>query len=180
MRRLWVFVSATVLAVLMEATAGANTPFVLGFSGPASLSGPTGSVQSASYFCTLTQLDGTVGAQGWQIILRAQNAIITGISLEGTDAEELRRKEPCLFGTFEFPGSFVTNQMGNGLACSAVVLSFCSPLVTLLPGSTSTIARIDVQAVIPECGGSLRLDYIDSAGCFAGVASTNVITQNGQ
>lgn len=180
MSRCLTFLLAGSLAMVSGRAVSANTLFELGFSGPASLSGPTGSVQTASYFCTLTQIDGTSGAQGWQIIMRAQNATITGISLEGTDAEALRRKEPCVFGGFEFPGSFVTNQMGSGLACSAVILSFCGPAITLPAGSTSTIARIDVEAVIPECGGTVTLEYVDSGGCFAGAADTNVVTQNNE
>jgi len=164
--------------VLLIGVAQGQVNFDIGFDGPASLSGPAGSVQEAVYFCTLTQLASEPGAQGWSIILQAQNATITEISLIDTDAEALRRKEPCVFGEFEFPGSFVTNQMGGGMACSAVTLSNCT-LVTLPVEGTSTLARIVVQAQIPECGGTFGLSYIDAAGCFAGAASTNVVTRSG-
>jgi hypothetical protein len=163
------------VALTVESPAQVN--FDLGFDGPTSLSGPTGSVAEAVYFCTLTQLAPEPGARGWSIILEAQNATITEISLIDTDAEALRRKEPCILGGSEFPGSFVTNQMGGGRACSAVILSFCTPLTLPVEG-VSTIARIVVQATVPECGGSFGLNYVDASGCFAGVASTNVITRD--
>lgn len=163
---------------LIAAVARSQVNFDIGFDGPASLSGPTGSVQEAVYFCTLTQVGPEPGSQGWSIIIQPENATITEISLIDTDAEELRRKEPCVFGELEFPGSFVTNQMGNGMACSAVVLSNCTPVTTPVEGTT-TLARIVVQAQVPECGGSFGLSYIDAAGCFAGAASTNVITRTG-
>ncbi len=165
--------------VLLIGVAKAQVNFDIGFDGPASLSGPTGSVQEAVYFCTLTQVGPEPGSQGWSIILQAENATITEISLVDTDAEALRRKEPCVFGEIEFPGSFVTNQMGNGMACSAVTLSICTA-VTLPVEGTSTLARIVVQAQVPACGGSFGLSFIDAAGCFAGAASTNVITRTGQ
>ena len=69
--------------------------------------------------------------------------------------------------------------MGNDLGCSAVVLSFRSNR-TLPNTGTSTLARVDIAAVVPECGGSVTLHYVDEGGCFRGVASTNVITINGQ
>lgn len=150
----------------------------LGFSGPASIEGPAGSVQEASYQATLTQLSGTSGAQGWSIIMNAENAEFTDITVSGTTADELINREPCYPG-YPLPCSFETYQTGCGLACSAVVLDFMSP--TTLPASgTSTIVEVTIAAEVPECGGTATLSYVDEAGCFLGVADTNVVTIQAQ
>jgi hypothetical protein len=166
---------ALVLTLGLVDVARAQPTVDLGFSGPASLSGPAGSVQTASYFCTLTQLSGSTGAPAWQIIFDADNAQITSVTIAGTDADALVDRTPC-FGLPEC--SFVTTQMGSDLGCSAVLLSLQSP-ITLPATGTSTIARFDISAIIPPCGGSVTLHYVDEAGCFAGVAATNVVTLNG-
>ena len=159
------------IAVLVLAGAARAQSFVIGFDGPAVLSGPEGSVVEATYFATLTPLDGKA-AQAWDIIVSATNATLTGISLEGTTADGIINHQPC-FGLPEC--NFVTNQLGNGMVCSAVLPSLNSS-PTLPPSGTSTIARITVQVVVPSCGGKASLQYCDCGGCFLGVASTNVVT----
>ena len=148
----------------------------LGFDGPASLSGLEGSTVSGSYFSTLTQTSGSIGAQAWSIIMDASNASFTSVTIAGTEADALVDREPC-FGLPQC--SFETYQMGGGFACSAVVLSFRS--FTALPASGSTtIMQVGIETVVPQCGGSVTLEYLDVGGCFAGVASTNVVTIQGQ
>jgi hypothetical protein len=169
---------AVLIASLLVAAPGAflrAQTVEIGFDGPSSLSGPAGSSVAASYFATLTHLPAAPsGAQGWSIILDASNAEFTGISLEGTTADTLVDKGACRNIPIT-PCSFVTNQMGSGMACSAVVLDFDDP-VTLPLAGVSTIAKIDIAVEIAACGGSVDLEYVDAAGCFAGAADTNVIT----
>jgi len=167
---------AMLLGGMICGVATAQATVELGFQGPGTLTGPEGSYVSGSYFATLTQLSGTSGAQGWSIIMDAENAEFTGITIAGTTADGYINREPC----FGLPTcSFETYQMGCGMACSAVVLDYVYP-TTLPPSGTSTIVSVDVQAEVPACGGQATLSYVDADGCFAGAANTNVVTIQGQ
>jgi len=164
------------IALLWSEPAPCQATVELGFEGPLSLSGSEGSTVSGSYFSTLTQTSGSTGAQAWSIIMDASNATFTSVTIAGTEADALVDREPC----FGLPRcSFETYQMGGGFACSAVVLSFRN-LTTLPVSGSTTIMQVGIDTVVPQCGGSVTLEYLDVGGCFAGVANTNVVTIQGQ
>jgi hypothetical protein len=163
-------------ALLWSEPARGQGTVELGFEGPETLSAPAGETVSGSYFSTLQQTSGSTGAQGWSIIMDASNATFTSVTIAGTEANALVDREPC----FGLPRcSFETYQMGSGFACSAVVLSFRN-LTTLPTSGSTTIMQVGISTVVPQCGGSVTLEYLDVGGCFAGVANTNVVTIQGQ
>lgn len=126
--------------------------FDLNFLGPDTLVGPPGSTRIESFFCTLTHSGAGPGAQAWSIGVKSENAQITKISLEGTDAES------ALSDGFEH--NELTSGDGNEGAISAVVLALGDPNVTLSPNSTHTIARIEIDLVFTE-NEVVTLRYVD-------------------
>lgn len=144
------FAALPTLLLVLASPASAQPSLQLGFTGPDRWSSATESTE-AEYFCTVAHQSSNPdqGIEGWSISIRAENALITSIDIEGTRAREL------------FDGGFeqheVTQGAGNEGAISAVILSFFS-LTTLPVNTTSTIARIKVRGG-PQAS---TLEYFDN------------------
>jgi len=177
MKRVWQL-TLTAFAVLATAPVlFGQTTFTLGFDadGPSDFSGNAGDPWAGACTATLSAEGGGTGAQGWSISLSADNAAITAITTDGTDANSLfsggfKKSELTAKGTLDCVGL-------NG-AVSAFVLSFTEP-ITLPPApSKASIAKVAVGGTIPAGGGSATVRYVE--GCQgAGQPVSNNVTQDG-
>ena len=182
MQRTVVSCFAIAAAVLFTGAVAAQDTFAYGIEGPDKIIGPKGGTASASYTCTMSHSGIGDGAQGWVMIMEAENARFTSISLAGTDAEANLNTDVIVIAPgFEIECNFVvTNVAADGsAACSAVVLSLCS-YATLPANTTSSIAVAEVEVDIPETKGNAEatIRYTDRP-CFLGPAAENIVTQLG-
>ena len=174
----------TGLLVLGAGTAFAQPTFDLAIAGGGDVAGNPGSAHSLELTCTMSQGgDADGGAQGWSISLAAEGCVaITGITTDGTAAADVSQGGLRNTG---FEKSETTTEAGAGSPCdglegavSAVVLSFVQP-ITLPSDSVNEIAKVAVEATIPDEGGAGTVSYSD--GCKgAGQPVENTVTWNGQ
>ncbi|MBI4602778.1 MAG: hypothetical protein HY721_12545 [Planctomycetes bacterium] len=176
MKRVW-FLPIALVAILTGVVSAQST-FSLGFSGPTLHSGNAGQAWSGDYNATLTSALADLvqpGAQGWSLSMSADNAEITAIAFEGSEAEG------SFSGGFKKTELTTTAKAGSGCegkngAVSAIVLSFTED--RRLGAGAIGIAKITAGGTIPAGGGSARLLYVD--GCRgAGQPVDNNITEAG-
>ncbi len=145
--------------------------FWLDLDGPDRLlGGEEGSMVTAMYLCTLAHRGDGPGAQGWTIVITAENVTPLSISTAGTDAERF-------LGEVAFERSLLTSWGEVQAAVSTVVLSLVEQ-VTLPPRSIHSIARLEVETAIPRGEGTAVLAYSDSPPGVDG-PFLNLITQQG-
>ncbi len=162
------------VTVCSVSVAGAQTTFTASFEGEGSLTGPAGSVQSASYVCSLAHAGEGDGAQGMSYGMTATSGAITNISIAGTDAEAILDPNPFLhFAAYE-----LTEGPGNEGAVGAYVFSFMT-YVTLPANDTASFAIVELTAEIPEGGGTATLAYQDGLQ-GSGQPVPNIVSQWGQ
>ena len=166
-------ISHIVLPTLV--TALLATDFNLELEGPTRLHVPAGAASwEASYSCVIQGLGGGPGAQGWSISVTADDAEITGISFQESEAAKLWR------GGYE--KTQLTTKGKDGCsgkkgAVSLIILAF-TELVTLPDTGTTSIARITLAGTTPDKPGAATLRYAD--GCQgSGQPVQNVITEDG-
>lgn len=140
--------------------------FRFGFEGPDVIRGSAGSVQTESFFCTLSHSGSGPGAQAWSVGVRADNALIADIGVEGTEAMGF------LVGGFQHSETVA----GNG-AVSAVVLSIETPVSLLPRNDTLTVARLDVEAFTTRQPGQVELRYVNGLQ-GSGKRVVNEVVQN--
>lgn len=164
--------------------------FTLGFQGPDKFTAAVGTAVGGEYMCTLTQVGGEVGAQGWSISMVADNATITDITTAGTLAAPVA-EGGLQKGGFESVELTPLNNpttpsvdecAGKAGAVEAIVLSFKLP-ITLPATGTNAIGKITVESEIPDVPegqcGSFVLRYAN--GCRGlGQKVDNNITLEGK
>jgi hypothetical protein len=175
MVRAW-FCSIAICAIATGGLSAAST-FELGFAGEVSKSGSAGAVWSDTYDATLTStLDAGLnqpGAQGWSVSVSADNASITAVDFESSEAAAqysggFKKSELTTKGTGDCAGR-------NGVV-SAIVLSFTED--KRLSAGTVSIAKLSVEGTIPTGAGTATLRYVN--GCQgAGQPVTNNVTEEG-
>ncbi len=137
----------------------------LSFSGcPTELSGSPGGLKTFEVTVVLTTPSLPEGASGWSIGVATENLKITDIKLAGAAAES------SFFSKSEVIGE------GSG-ALSAVVLDRFGN--ALPAGSTSPLATLSVQAVLPEEAAAGSIVFVDGRK-GSGQAVENVITLSGR
>jgi len=139
-----------------------------------SFPGASGTEISGAYFCTVEDLAGGLGAQGWQLAWIAEGGSIEDVTVTEGDVGNPG-------GSGGFDNTELTSGAGNEGALSAVVLHLKKG--TTLPDVTSEnpakVARFLVKAVIPDGGGSLNLVYTDGLR-GSGQPVDNKVTKDGQ
>ena len=145
------------LSMAASAFAQDDTTFTLSFDGPRTLSAPAGTTLRVPYLVTLTHEGDGKGALGWWYGVVADSqpqglARIIAISLQGTDAGRHFGKS----GMFNITS--MTSGDGNEGAISVIVLGGAA---TLTPNRTSTLARVEVEVVIPAARIPVRLRFVD-------------------
>lgn len=143
----------------------ASSLFSLRFDGPFSLDGEPGSLVKGAFQCVLSGNDREKSlAEAWSIGLEALGSTITGIDLQGTDVESAL--------TTGFVRNELTAGPGNEGAVSTVVLS--SSIFTLDPVS---IARVEVEAGVPEAAAAMTLRFRDGLqGSFGPIINSVLAT----
>lgn len=170
-----------------------DTVFTLGFAGPSLLTGVSGAAVGAAYDCTLARTGGEDGAQGWSISVVADNASITDMTTAGTVAALVadgglqkggfESVELTPLNDAETPS--VDECAGKAGAVEAVVLSFKLPITLPLEAEPYVIAKLQVEAVIPDgpaddVAGELAAALRYADGCRgSGQKVDNNVTQVG-
>lgn len=147
------------------------------FEGPPVINGPAGSVQAAQIYSTITHSGDGMGAQAWTLSVTAEGARITEITVDGTAGDGV----PIGFRD----GGFQRTELATCATCSelegavsAVTLAFVMPNV-LPENTTQRVARLRVEALVPNGGGTATLRYVDG---YRGIGQTvrNAVTVFGQ
>ncbi len=179
MNRVW-YSTLAAFAVLVSASAanGQSSTFALGFDDgtTAGTTGNAGDAWTATTNATLSaELSGIAqpGAQGWSISLTADNAEISSIAFEGTQAAALFSGG---FKKSELTAKGAADCAGHKGAVSAVVLSFTED--ARLPAGASTIAAIGLGGTIPAGGGTATVRFVDKCQ-GAGQPVDNNVTEAG-
>ena len=148
----------------------AQETFRLQIEGPSQIFPPAGGFAKVDYFAVLEQPATGNGAEAWCIGLRAENASITQIALDGTMVPSYMENG--------FASNNLTTGAGNEGAVSCVVLSMAGS-ATLPPASTERIARVRLQANAgPTCKNAV-LRYVDGLRPAGGQPVDNTVTRDG-